>query len=134
MTTDHDLFSTETTGLPGVPAAGDPAGRRGPFSLSIGPVRKDLSGKDRARTGDKDLGEGHGRRAADAGLQRLDPRPDAPRPQGAEITVDVHNDGDVETTVHWHGLRLENRFDGVPHETQAAHPDGRRLQLPGAVP
>ena len=38
--------------------------------------------------------------------------------QGAEILVDVHNDGDLETTVHWHGLRLENRYDGVPHETQ----------------
>ena len=30
------------------------------------------------------------------------------------------NDGDIEATVHWHGLRLENRYDGVPHETQAA--------------
>jgi Multicopper oxidase len=20
--------------------------------------------------------------------------------------------------VHWHGLRLENKYDGVPHETQ----------------
>ena len=39
--------------------------------------------------------------------------------QGSEITVQVRNDGDVETTVHWHGLRLENRFDGVPEETQA---------------
>jgi FtsP/CotA-like multicopper oxidase with cupredoxin domain len=24
----------------------------------------------------------------------------------------------VEATVHWHGLRLENRYDGVPHDTQ----------------
>jgi FtsP/CotA-like multicopper oxidase with cupredoxin domain len=31
----------------------------------------------------------------------------------------VTNDGDVEATVHWHGLRLENRYDGVPHETQS---------------
>jgi FtsP/CotA-like multicopper oxidase with cupredoxin domain len=29
--------------------------------------------------------------------------------QGSEIIVDVTNDGDVEATVHWHGLRLENR-------------------------
>ncbi|MGH2391292.1 MAG: multicopper oxidase family protein, partial [Chloroflexota bacterium] len=28
------------------------------------------------------------------------------------------NDADIETTVHWHGLRLENRYDGVPHDTQ----------------
>lgn len=39
--------------------------------------------------------------------------------QGSEITVDVTNHGDVETTVHWHGLRLDNRFDGVPVDTQA---------------
>jgi FtsP/CotA-like multicopper oxidase with cupredoxin domain len=50
--------------------------------------------------------------------------------------VDVRNDGDVETTVHWHGLRLENRFDGVPHETQAPIPIGGgyscRVQFPDA--
>ena len=34
--------------------------------------------------------------------------------QGSEISVDFRNDADVETTVHWHGLRLDNRFDGVP--------------------
>jgi FtsP/CotA-like multicopper oxidase with cupredoxin domain len=40
-------------------------------------------------------------------------------PQGSEITVRVTNRGDHDTTVHWHGLRLQNRYDGVPHETQA---------------
>ena len=55
------------------------------------------------------------------------PGPTLRVPQGSRITVDVRNDGDVETTVHWHGLRLENRYDGVPHETQATHPDRRRL-------
>src|SRR3954468_13922473 len=39
--------------------------------------------------------------------------------QDSEITVDVVNDGDVETTVHWHGLRLDNRYDGVPDDTQS---------------
>ena len=38
--------------------------------------------------------------------------------QGSEIVVAVTNDGDTPATVHWHGLRLENRYDGVPHETQ----------------
>jgi FtsP/CotA-like multicopper oxidase with cupredoxin domain len=38
--------------------------------------------------------------------------------QGSEIVVDVTNNGDVETTVHWHGLRLDNRYDGVPIDTQ----------------
>jgi len=39
--------------------------------------------------------------------------------QGSEIVVDVTNNGDIETTVHWHGLRLDNRYDGVPIDTQA---------------
>jgi FtsP/CotA-like multicopper oxidase with cupredoxin domain len=38
--------------------------------------------------------------------------------QGSEIVVTVRNDGDIPATVHWHGLRLENRYDGVPHDTQ----------------
>ena len=44
--------------------------------------------------------------------------------QGSEIVVQVTNHGDLDTTVHWHGLRLENRYDGVPHETQAPIPVG----------
>ena len=39
--------------------------------------------------------------------------------QGPEIIVDVTNNGDVATTVHWHGLRLDNRYDGTPVDTQA---------------
>jgi FtsP/CotA-like multicopper oxidase with cupredoxin domain len=38
--------------------------------------------------------------------------------EGSEIVVNVENHGDLETTVHWHGLRLDNRYDGT-HETQA---------------
>lgn len=44
--------------------------------------------------------------------------------QGSEIVVNVSNEGDLEATVHWHGLRLENRYDGVPHETQTPIPVG----------
>ena len=50
--------------------------------------------------------------------------------------MQVNNDGDVEATVHWHGLRLENRYDGVPHETQAPIPIGGsftyKVQFPDA--
>jgi FtsP/CotA-like multicopper oxidase with cupredoxin domain len=44
--------------------------------------------------------------------------------QGAEVVVNVTNDGDLDTTVHWHGLRLDNKYDGVPHETQLPIPVG----------
>jgi FtsP/CotA-like multicopper oxidase with cupredoxin domain len=46
--------------------------------------------------------------------------------QGSELLVDVVNDGDLEATVHWHGLRLDNRYDGT-HETQAPIPVGGRF-------
>src|SRR4029453_19222984 len=56
--------------------------------------------------------------------------------QGSEIVVHVVNEADLDTTVHWHGLRLENRYDGVPHETQAPIPVGGeftyRIQFPDA--
>ena len=54
--------------------------------------------------------------------------------QDSEVTIEATNLGDVDATLHWHGLRLENRFDGVPEETQAPIPHGGkftyRLQFP----
>ena len=52
------------------------------------------------------------------------PGPTLKVPQGSEVVVHVTNDGDLDTTVHWHGLRLENKYDGVPHETQTPIPVG----------
>jgi FtsP/CotA-like multicopper oxidase with cupredoxin domain len=119
--TPEDLFSTETAGLseaarPQVIRLRD--GDR--FDLRIEPVRK---------------------RFEDAELRMLGYNGSIPGPtlhvdQGSEITVEVTNDGDVEATVHWHGLRLENRYDGVPHETQAPIPIGGtftyKVQFPDA--
>ena len=41
--------------------------------------------------------------------------------QDSEVTIEATNLGDVDATLHWHGLRLENRYDGVPHDTQPPH-------------
>ena len=38
--------------------------------------------------------------------------------EGATIVVDFVNRLDQPSAVHWHGIRLDNRFDGVPHVTQ----------------
>lgn len=38
--------------------------------------------------------------------------------QGAEVTLNFTNNTDVDTTIHSHGVRLENKFDGVPDVTQ----------------
>lgn len=44
--------------------------------------------------------------------------------QGSSIYVNVTNNLDVETTVHWHGLRLENEYDGVPGYTMDVQKPG----------
>src|SRR5919198_6367374 len=63
------------------------------------------------------------------------PGPTLKVPQGATVIVNVTNHADLEATVHWHGLRLENRYDGT-HETQAPIPIGGtfsyRIQFPDA--
>lgn len=38
--------------------------------------------------------------------------------QGDRLRVIVENALEEETTVHWHGVRVPNRMDGVPHLTQ----------------
>lgn len=57
-------------------------------------------------------------------------------PQGAEITVKLTNNTDVETTLHSHGVRVDNAFDGIPDLTQDPIPVGGsfiyRLKFPDA--
>ena len=38
--------------------------------------------------------------------------------RAATIVVNFTNRLDQPTSVHWHGIRLDNRFDGAPHVTQ----------------
>lgn len=47
--------------------------------------------------------------------------------QGQHLRVQFTNRLPVETTVHWHGLRLPNAMDGVPHLTQHPVPPGGRF-------
>jgi FtsP/CotA-like multicopper oxidase with cupredoxin domain len=53
--------------------------------------------------------------------------------EGSEVDIEIENQGDHESTVHWHGLRLENRYDGT-HETQALIPVGGRFSARVAFP
>ncbi|MFN8653839.1 MAG: multicopper oxidase family protein [Gemmatimonadales bacterium] len=56
--------------------------------------------------------------------------------RGAEVYVRLVNRLAQPTTVHWHGIRLDNPFDGVPGATQPAVPPGGtfvyRLRFPDA--
>src|SRR5436305_15231005 len=61
------------------------------------------------------------------------PGPTLKVPQGATIRVPVTNRGDLEATVHWHGLRRENRYDGT-HDTQAPIPVGETFTYQVPVP
>ena len=46
------------------------------------------------------------------------PGPEIRVRQGERLHITLENRLDEETTVHWHGLRVPNAMDGVPHLTQ----------------
>ncbi len=48
----------------------------------------------------------------------LVPGPEIRVKQGGRLRVVAENRLGEETTVHWHGLRVPNAMDGVPHLTQ----------------
>src|SRR5688572_22940600 len=47
------------------------------------------------------------------------PGPELRVRQGERLKLAFENALPVATTVHWHGIRLPNGMDGVPHLTQA---------------
>jgi FtsP/CotA-like multicopper oxidase with cupredoxin domain len=108
LTETPDQFSTETANLPEAIhteivdlSDGDE------FELKIAPVTKQIG---------------------DATVRMLAYNGSVPGPtlrvrEGSELVVNVANEADSEATVHWHGLRLDNRYDGT-HETQAPIPVG----------
>ncbi len=55
------------------------------------------------------------------------PGPILRMPQGATIVVRFHNRIDLPSSIHWHGIRLDNRFDGVPGLTQRTVAPGDTL-------
>jgi FtsP/CotA-like multicopper oxidase with cupredoxin domain len=118
-TTSDERFTTETEGLeeatrPEVIRLGDGE----THEITIKPVRKRI----------------HETEVRMLGYNGSIPGPTLHVDQGSEVTIEATNLGDVDATLHWHGLRLENRFDGVPEETQAPIPHGGtftyRLQFP----
>jgi FtsP/CotA-like multicopper oxidase with cupredoxin domain len=111
MTPTSDHFPTEAAGLPEARSAELVELSEGDrFDLRIAPVAKHLG---------------------DATVRMLAYNGSIPGPtlkvkEGSEIIVDVENQGDMEATVHWHGLRLENRYDGT-HQVQHPMAVGERF-------
>ena len=114
-----ESFPTDPTGLP-------EAGRPQLLELADGDTLDLVVGPVAKRLGDTTVRM--------LGYNGSIPGPTLKVRQGSEIIVHAENHGDLDTTVHWHGLRLENRYDGVPHETQAPIPVGGeftyRIQFP----
>ena len=113
-----DPFPTDASGLPEVhPPEVVELDDGEEFDLRIAPVAK---------------------RIGDATVRMLAYNGSIPGPilrakEGSGIVVNVVNEGDMEGTVHWHGLRLENRYDGT-HETQAPIPVGGSFTARVAFP
>ena len=114
----QDAFSTDIAGLPcSVPTPTVQLSDGAAYDLRVTPVTKQIG---------------------DATVRMLAYNGSVPGPtlrvrQGTEVVVNAVNDGDLETTVHWHGLRLDNRFDGTHHtqdpiETGGAF--GYRISFP----
>ncbi len=99
------LSATATAALPlagcAAPAGGAPAPRR----LRAAPARVSLLGDPWP---DTDVWAYEG--SVPGPLLRV--------PQGGTLRVRVVNDLAAPTSVHWHGVRLPNAMDGVPHVTQ----------------
>jgi FtsP/CotA-like multicopper oxidase with cupredoxin domain len=55
------------------------------------------------------------------------PGPELRFKQGERLRLEIENALDVETTVHWHGVRLPNAMDGVPGVTQKPIARGGRF-------
>ncbi|MDD5083410.1 MAG: multicopper oxidase family protein [Candidatus Moranbacteria bacterium] len=90
------------------------------FDMSITPVKKNINGQW----------------VRMLGYNGSVPGPALRIPQGAQITVRLTNNGDIATTLHSHGVRMENAFDGVPDVTQKAIEPGEtfeyKLKFPDA--
>ncbi len=70
------------------------------------------------------------------GFNRQYPGPLITVDQNTTVTVMFTNNIDLPTTIHWHGVRIDNRYDGVPGVTQDAVEPGEtftyRIHFPDA--
>ncbi len=111
MSATHDHFPTDVDGLPEARSPEHVELKDGDeLDLRIGPVAKRI-GHDTVRM---------------LAYNGSIPGPVLRVREGSEIAVNIENHGDMDATVHWHGLRLENRYDGT-HETQAPIRVGERF-------
>lgn len=68
------------------------------------------------------------------GYDGVTPGPIIRARQGGEVHVRLVNHLEAPTTVHWHGIRLDNAMDGVAHLTQAPVAPGESFDYRFRVP
>ncbi len=78
------------------------------LSIAVSVVRREISGRS----------------VVMYGYNGQHPGPLIKAPRGSTVYVEVVNRIELPTTVHWHGVRLDNAFDGVPGVTQAPIENG----------
>src|SRR5688500_7497257 len=94
----NEVFSSDTTGLPPACTTDQVHLANGDrFSLTVESVVKEIASQP----------------VRLLAYNRSVPGPTLRLREGAEAVVEVTNRGDLATTVHWHGLRLQNRYDGT---------------------
>jgi len=82
------------------------------FDLSIDIIKKEIAGKTIKMFGYNGQIPGP--------LLKVD--------QNSQVFITVTNNLDTNTTVHWHGLRLENEFDGNPGVTMEPQEPGESFE------
>src|SRR4051794_10839867 len=98
MASTNDVFSSDVTGLPEAVATEVAQLQRGDhFALTVEPVVKAVAGSA----------------VRMLAYNRSVPGPTIRVEEGVQVVIDITNRGDLEATVHWHGLRLGNRYDGT---------------------
>ena len=107
--------------LPGWAHASGTAAQGGLTALE--PTRREGNRVEYDITIDRTPFEVAGKRATAITMNGTVPGPLIRLQEGEEVVLRYHNELDEETSIHWHGLLLPNRFDGVP-----------KVNYPGVAP
>src|SRR6056297_2770867 len=107
--------------LPGWAHAGGGAPAGGLTALE--PTRRDGTRVEYDITIDRTPFAVKGKRGTAITMNGTVPGPLIRLQEGEEVVLRYHNELDEETSIHWHGLLLPNRFDGVP-----------KVNYPGVAP
>lgn len=66
-----------------------------------------------------------GKKSRTLSINRSIPGPTLRLKEGEDVTINVHNDLDEDASIHWHGLILPYREDGVPGLSYGGIPPGK---------